>query len=324
MNLTINRKSTTPVFLQIYQQIRHQILSGELELGTRLPGSRDLAKFFHVNRNTINNAVKVLERDGLIEIRPGLGMYVSDNPGRNSQHHNELYGLAQETVKRLHELGGSIEDFIPYLYLLDTGLDDGGSGREQKYIVFVECNRPVLESYRADIEKGVGIRVVPLLISEIREAGSDLSGLLEGAEIIVTTFTHFHEVKRLLPECPVDIVGVSAGQYIDLMLTIAKLSHRGPISVVTMIREGAEEVAESILDAGFGFEKIDFYGLDADDAERRVRDAQTLVMSRAAYNTAREMLSPEQEVLIYENVLDRAGLNMLKKLLRSEDSTDVS
>ena len=77
MDIDIERTSTTPVYLQIYEQIHRRILSGELAAGDALPPERKLAADIGVNRSTVLSAYNRLRQESLIESRVGQGTVVS-------------------------------------------------------------------------------------------------------------------------------------------------------------------------------------------------------------------------------------------------------
>lgn len=64
---------------QITSQLRELILSGQLKIGTKLPGIRELAQSIGINYFTVQEALTPLERDGLIERRPRHGTVVLRN-----------------------------------------------------------------------------------------------------------------------------------------------------------------------------------------------------------------------------------------------------
>ena len=80
MNLQINSKSRVPVHLQLEQQIKHLIMTGSFEVGSRLPSIRAIAGFLRINRNTVARVFSDLEREGFVESRRGSGMYVLEPP----------------------------------------------------------------------------------------------------------------------------------------------------------------------------------------------------------------------------------------------------
>ena len=73
MYILIDNKSGTPIYDQIYTQIKNQILSGELEADSALPSIRALAKDLRISFITTKRAYEELEKDGfLYTIRQGL------------------------------------------------------------------------------------------------------------------------------------------------------------------------------------------------------------------------------------------------------------
>src|SRR5260370_18956419 len=71
--IALDRASIVPVYRQIYERLREQILVGALPEETRLPPERALAGRLGVNRSTVVHAYRDLAADGLIEQRVGSG-----------------------------------------------------------------------------------------------------------------------------------------------------------------------------------------------------------------------------------------------------------
>jgi len=76
--MSIDFKSTKGIFLQIAENICHQILEGVLQKGDRVPSVRDLAADFEVNRNTVLRTYTLLDEAGIFENKRGVGFFVSD------------------------------------------------------------------------------------------------------------------------------------------------------------------------------------------------------------------------------------------------------
>ena len=68
----------TPIYLQIAEEIRAQILSGELAEGARLISTTEYATRYRINPATANKAVALLVDEGLVVKRRGIGMFVVD------------------------------------------------------------------------------------------------------------------------------------------------------------------------------------------------------------------------------------------------------
>lgn len=76
MNILINNCSNQPLYEQIEEQIKNQILSGELSEGDALPSMRVLAKDLKISIITTKRAYEDLERDGYITSVTGKGSFV--------------------------------------------------------------------------------------------------------------------------------------------------------------------------------------------------------------------------------------------------------
>src|SRR5580704_18831770 len=75
----VKRSAATPLFRQIYAQIRSAALSGDLGPGTKLPSSRTLATSLGVARASIVAAYEQLLTEGYVEARAGSGTFVAAN-----------------------------------------------------------------------------------------------------------------------------------------------------------------------------------------------------------------------------------------------------
>lgn len=72
------RKSKTPLYQQLYEQLRQQITEGLFPKGGKLPPTRELATEYHLSRNTVIQAYQQLEIEGYIRGTIGSGYYVED------------------------------------------------------------------------------------------------------------------------------------------------------------------------------------------------------------------------------------------------------
>jgi len=62
---------------RISHQIKSAILNGSLKPGDKLPSERELVDQFQASRNSVREAVKALETSGLLNTKPGAGMFVA-------------------------------------------------------------------------------------------------------------------------------------------------------------------------------------------------------------------------------------------------------
>jgi DNA-binding transcriptional MocR family regulator len=77
--LQLQTESHVPLYIQVRDQIRALVHSGELRTGDRIPASRELAAHLGVHRTTVANAYAELESEGLIQGHVGRGTFVLGN-----------------------------------------------------------------------------------------------------------------------------------------------------------------------------------------------------------------------------------------------------
>jgi GntR family transcriptional regulator len=77
MEFRIDSASRVPIYRQLTTQFREGVARGKLQPDQRLPSVRDLSRTLVVNPNTVAKAYTELERQGLVNTRPGLGVFVA-------------------------------------------------------------------------------------------------------------------------------------------------------------------------------------------------------------------------------------------------------
>lgn len=80
MEFFIDSSSRLPICRQLSGQIREAIARGKLQPDDRLPSVRELSRTLVVNPNTVARVYGDLEREGILNTRPGLGVFVAQ-PG---------------------------------------------------------------------------------------------------------------------------------------------------------------------------------------------------------------------------------------------------
>lgn len=78
VRVVLSNRSSEPIYQQIVNQIRSQILNGELAAGESLPSIRALAKLIGVSVITTKRAYEELERGGFIFTQQGKGSFVAE------------------------------------------------------------------------------------------------------------------------------------------------------------------------------------------------------------------------------------------------------
>ena len=83
---------------KIHNELRRLILNGELKAGERLPSEPDLAHELGVSRNSLREAIGLLQKEGLLLKKHGIGTFVTDR-----------YPIIRGGIERLSSIGSFIE-----------------------------------------------------------------------------------------------------------------------------------------------------------------------------------------------------------------------
>ncbi len=87
--MKIDPNNHVPIYLQIADGIRSAVAAGVYRPGESLPSLRALAIDVHVNPNTVQRAYDALEREGLIQSRRGVGLFVTERGAQSAQDQAE-------------------------------------------------------------------------------------------------------------------------------------------------------------------------------------------------------------------------------------------
>lgn len=112
MNIIISNSDKSPIYQQIYEQIKSQILLNKLKEGEKLPSIRYLAKELRISVITSKRAYDELELDGFVNTVPGKGTFVSKK---------NIEFIREEQIKNIEAL---LLEAIDISNLIDLSLED--------------------------------------------------------------------------------------------------------------------------------------------------------------------------------------------------------
>lgn len=122
-----------PIYVQLVEMLRIEIVSGKLKSGERIPSVRELALTARVNPNTMQKALAELESEGLIYTERTNGKFVTDNKELIETIKREL---AKEKVNNyindMKNIGITYEEAVHYLQ--ELGGKNSGIIRMQKFM----------------------------------------------------------------------------------------------------------------------------------------------------------------------------------------------
>ena len=111
----LDYRDARPIYTQIVDGFRDQILSGILRQEDKLPSVRELASSLTINPNTIQRAYRQLEMEGWIATVPGKGCFVCGAPTAALRERDALLSEFDKTATALLALGLTREELAARL-----------------------------------------------------------------------------------------------------------------------------------------------------------------------------------------------------------------
>jgi len=300
----LNRASGVPVFRQVIDQIVFMIEAGELQDGDRLPSSRLLAANLDVNRNTTARAYAELNRLGFLSSQGRAGMVV-----RRSEHAREALARHEAAVAALAgpvreciELGLSADEIamIAYHECLHAQ-------QATIQISFVECNEERAKSFASELSETVNGTVQPLVLGTLKN--SDLAD----ADLVVTTFFHHAEIRRLVQALqlsrPPEVLAIVAAPHIKTLSRLSRIPKDRRIGILYSTEDQAEAIRQSLTDTGLENLRV-LTGVDDPEI-----DNCDLVIVPSENPDLGDQVRDRAKVIDFGNVLDPASRRMVSEIV---------
>ena len=120
LEIVISNSSSSPIYEQIKEQVKAQILSGELEEDEMLPSLRQLAKDLKISVLTTTRAYNELEQEGFIASRQGKGFFVMSSSSNliREQLIKEVESNLNNAIQAAGRAAMSDDEIISLLRLL--------------------------------------------------------------------------------------------------------------------------------------------------------------------------------------------------------------
>jgi len=120
--MKILQNSGVPIYQQIAEQMKTDILTGKMKQGEYLPSIRSLAKELKISVITTMKAYELLEAEGLVTAAQGKGFYVNaqDSEMLREQHLRKVEDALQEAIASAKIAGMSEEELQDMLRALLT------------------------------------------------------------------------------------------------------------------------------------------------------------------------------------------------------------
>ncbi len=210
--------SDYPLYRVIYRDIRHEIETGLLPAGTKLPSIRDCADERSVSIGTIRHVYNLLSQDGLIELRRGRGTFVASPP------------MEWDAVSRKEKALVAIDQMIDELSALGFTTREAQIFFELRLRQMEDMTRPIrvavvaaTSEERSIIAQSLdAIRIANTFRVPFDDVMAHPNRLSAGYDLVVTPDRLFKELKLITPDhiplmpAAIELSRASVAEYMSL------------------------------------------------------------------------------------------------------------
>ena len=127
--ISIDAADARPIYVQIMDEIRRAVVLGTVKPDDPLPSVRQLAGELKVNPNTVQQAYRELERDGLVYVRRGQGTFVAEEGAvQTDRERKELARMvADRALREAYRNGLSPDDLVEAIRTSAAAGSEGGA-----------------------------------------------------------------------------------------------------------------------------------------------------------------------------------------------------
>lgn len=210
--LLVTNNEEMPMYLQIFHQLRHLIISHRLKEGAQLPSVRQLSQQLGVNAGTVVQAYRELQAHGFVDSQPGRGNYVRQlsSPGEDYLTRQMLLDEAlQAAVSRGRALAFDMATIRQHFNMLLVG------GQENVPVLLLSISQAHAQKYTVVLNKhfaSLGIQFLPFTIDALEQGHPDVLKALERAYYVVSFVTYVPQVQKALLDHNISatVLGITA------------------------------------------------------------------------------------------------------------------
>jgi GntR family transcriptional regulator len=130
VNVSISTTDARPIYVQIMDEVRRGLVVGTLRPEDPLPSVRQLAAELRLNPNTVAQAYRELEREGVVHVRRGQGTFVSERTSGEEERRALALDVAERALVDAHRHGLGAEELVDAIREAANALKSDPAGSE--------------------------------------------------------------------------------------------------------------------------------------------------------------------------------------------------
>lgn len=269
----INTSIDVPIYTQLVDEIKSEIISGALVFGAKLPTVRELSAQCGVAPGTVMRVYEQLEQMGLAEKKQGKGTFVCYRQTDELSRKDKAMAAIDAMLNTLDDLNFSESERNIYLNLK---LREHAAGDHGLQLAVIECNNEILYQISEQLRGTSNVSVYAYQLDDIRSYPYQLP---EDLDLIIVSASHAEELYQILPSSSKMVKAVLSltTQSFTKIARISKGSHVGIMCQSMRFGELLVSAAKELCDDA----TIGEPALFTDDVEAYLSQVTTLLVPRS-------------------------------------------
>lgn len=319
MNISIDKKSSVPIYIQVKNQIMNEIKNGNLKIGDKMPTERELAKILNTSRNTISAAYNLLESEGVLVSYQGKGTFVAEegNTWKQQNVKEKLFRIIDLGLEEALELGLNPKEFLA---LVQERINEKEELLKNINAVFVECNIEQAKEFAKELSFYTKMNVNPLTIANLKERDEKTEKLLKDAHLIIATFNHVNEVRTLTSDLNKEVFGVAINPCLEAIVRIARYPKGTKYALLCLSNEFAFKVKTALTSAGL--DAVDIRASTSKKAEevKEIVDTSDVIIVSPGRREDVSKIAHNKEIISFDYSLDQGSVKaIMSKIIESKN-----
>lgn len=114
-----------PIYIQVMEKIKQDIIKGKIKSGDKMPSSRDYANELGINFNTVARVYKEMEMEEILFTKRGLGTFITESTERIGNLRYEMAKIQIDTfINGMKQIGFTKKEMIKFIEMDDNYMEE--------------------------------------------------------------------------------------------------------------------------------------------------------------------------------------------------------
>lgn len=315
IQIVIDKGNRIPLYLQVKKQIMDLIKDGSLKVGFKMPTERELSQKLQVSRNTVSMAYRELEKDAVLKSYQGRGTFVAEEVKlwKDEDIRDKLKKFVDLAFEEAIETGIDADEFME---IVTERIEEKRRLINEISGIYVECNIEQSRIFAAQLKERTNIDFKPVTVNDLRVMDKDTEELLQKSQIIITTFNHVNEVRRLTRNFNKKVLGVAITPDLETIVKIARFPIGTKFYFVCISEEFKFKVRDALESAGLGNINIEYTNsLHKEELMEIINKSDVIIASPGRYKDVNELNNGRKQIINFLYSLDDGSVKALKSKL---------